>query len=134
MVALTSDEHEHYRKAQAWFHSISGEEWGACPLVEAGYIRLVSNPASGFPEGSLKRATELLAEIADRPGYRFWPVTESWASLTAPFANRIFGHRQITGAYLLGLAIKENGVLVTFDRGLRYMAGPEFRRNLLVLE
>jgi hypothetical protein len=35
---------------------------------------------------------------------------------------------------LLGLAIKEDGVLVTFDRGLKYMAGPEFSRNLLVLD
>jgi predicted nucleic acid-binding protein len=40
----------------------------------------------------------------------------------------------VTDAYLLGLAIREDGVLVTFDRGLRYMAGAEFSRNLLVLE
>jgi hypothetical protein len=25
-------------------------------------------------------------------------------------------------------------VLVTFDRGLKYLAGPQFSRNLLVLE
>jgi predicted nucleic acid-binding protein len=40
----------------------------------------------------------------------------------------------VTDAYLLGLAIKESGILVTFDRGLRYLAGSEFSRNLLVLE
>ncbi len=55
-------------------------------------------------------------------------------SLTARFAARITGHQQVTDAYFLGLAIKEDGVLVTFDRGLTYMAGPEFSRNLLVLE
>jgi hypothetical protein len=54
--------------------------------------------------------------------------------LTASFRDRIFGPQQVTDAYLLGLAIKENGVLVTFDRGLRYLAGPQFSRNLLVLE
>jgi predicted nucleic acid-binding protein len=54
--------------------------------------------------------------------------------VTARFAARISGHQQITDAYLLGLAIKEDGVLVTFDRGIKYMAGAEFSRNVLVLE
>jgi hypothetical protein len=55
---------------------------------------------------------------------------ESWVSLTAPFADRIFGHQQVTEAYLLGLAIQQDGVLVTFDRTLRYMAGPRFAQHL----
>jgi uncharacterized protein len=55
-------------------------------------------------------------------------------ALTAPFAARIRGHQQVTGAFLLGLAIREDGILVTFDRGLKYLAGQEFRRNLLVLQ
>jgi len=46
----------------------------------------------------------------------------------------LFGHQQVTDAYLLGLAVKENGVLVTFDRGIKYLAGSQFQRNLLVLE
>jgi len=40
----------------------------------------------------------------------------------------------MTDAYLLGLAIKEKGVLVTFDKGIRLMAGVEFSRNVLLLE
>jgi hypothetical protein len=40
----------------------------------------------------------------------------------------------VTDAFLLGLAIREDGELVRFDRGLKYMAGSEFRRNLSVLE
>jgi toxin-antitoxin system PIN domain toxin len=134
LVALTDDEHKHFGKAQTWFHSVRHEEWGNCPLTEAGYIRLVANPATGFPQGSLKRAIDVLSVVTDNPNHRFWPMTESWTTLTAPFADRIFGHQQVTDAYLLGLAIKENGILVTFDRGLKYLAGPQFSRNLLVLE
>jgi len=134
LVALTDDEHKHYERAQTWFHSVRDEEWGTCPLTEAGYIRLVANPATGFPEGSLKRAIDVLSVVTDHPGHRFWSMTESWTTLTAPFADRIFGHQQVTDAYLLGLAIKENGVLVTFDRALKYLAEPKFSRNLLVLE
>jgi predicted nucleic acid-binding protein len=33
------------------------------------------------------------------------------------------GHQQLTAAYLLGLAAHRHGVLATFDRGLRTLAG-----------
>jgi hypothetical protein len=62
------------------------------------------------------------------------PSELGWVDLTARFAARIYGHRQITDAYLLGMAIKENGVLVTFDKAIQYMAGTEFRENVLVLK
>jgi len=83
---------------------------------------------------TLTNSSAVLQDLIDQPGYSYWPITESWAVLTAPFAARITGHQQVTDAYLLGLAVKENGVLVTFDRGLKYLAGPEFRDNLLILE
>lgn len=137
LVALTSLEHEHHQKATQWFDSIdveNGDEWAVCPLTEAGYMRLATNQAVRLGSGDLSKAAEVLVELADGPGYGYWPISESWTSLTAPFVDRVFGHQQITDAYLLGLAIKENGVFVTFDRGLRYMAGPEFSRNLLILE
>ena len=66
--------------------------------------------------------------------YSYWEIRESWVSLTAPFSARISGHQQITDAYLLGLAIKESGALVTFDKAIKYMAGPQFADNLLILE
>jgi len=83
---------------------------------------------------TVNQAIAVLQSIQELAGYRFWPITHSWLDLTAPFASRISGHQQITDAYLLGLAIKEDGVLVTFDRGIRYMAGPKFARNVLLLQ
>lgn len=134
LIALTDTEHVHYRKAQEWFDSSDGKELGVCALTESGLVRVTTNPSARNPPHSFEKAAAVLADLARRPGYRFWPITDSWAALTAPFADRIFGHQQVTDAYLLGLAIKEDGVLVTFDRGLKYMAGAEFSRNLLVLD
>jgi uncharacterized protein len=135
LAALSSDEHEHYQRAHEWFDSLTQyDEWSVCPLTDAGYIRLAANPVTRVGQGSIRRATEVLAEIQKLPGYSFWPITQSWVTLTAPFAARIRGHQQVTDACLLGLAIQQDGVLVTFDRGLKYLAGQEFRRNLLVLE
>jgi toxin-antitoxin system PIN domain toxin len=134
VVALTDDEHEHYARAHRWISTLSGDSWGTCPLSDAGYIRLATSPAAGVGSGSFTAAVAVLADLAMRPGYCFWPITERWAELTAPFATRIFGHQQVTDAYLLGLAIKEDGILVTFDKGIRYMAGADFGRNVLVLQ
>lgn len=134
LIALSSDEHEHHGKAHQWLSSVGSDEWGNCPFTETGYVRFATNPARKARPVSFEDANAVLEEVAKWPGYRYWPATESWAAATTPFRSRIFGHQQVTDAYLLGLAIKEDGVLVTFDRGLKYLAGAEFAQNLLVLE
>jgi uncharacterized protein len=134
LAAPSSDEHEFHRKAHRWFDLLANAEWALCPVTEAGFIRLAANPATRVGPGSIERASEVLAELMAVPGYPYWPISEVWADLTAPFTARIFGHQQVTDAYLLGLAIKNDGVLVTFDRSLPYPAGPGFQRNLPVLE
>ncbi len=136
LIALTDLEHSHRQKAERWFLSKGKDDWGVCPLTEAGFIRITTNPAMKLGTITLERAIAILQSLRAHPGYHYWPITdaESWVDVTAQFASRITGHQQITDAYLLGLAIKQDGVLVTFDRGLLYLAGAQFRRNLLVLE
>lgn len=131
LIALGDEGHTHRNIAMKWFLS-PGLDWGVCAFSEAGFVRVLSNPNIG--RITLKDATQILAALESRPGYRFWPIASSWGSLVAPFSSRIFGHQQITDAYLLGLAIKENGVLVTLDKAIRTMAGPRYEKNVLVLE
>ena len=97
-------------------------------------MRVTTNPVFRPDPRTVEQAIAILQALKGYPGYWYWEINESWVTLTAPFAARISGHRQVTDAYLLGLAIKEEGVLVTFDRSLLYLAGSEFRRNLLILE
>lgn len=110
------------------------ENWGICPLTEAGFLRVTTNPAFRPGPRTLEQAIAVVQALKDHAGYSFWEIAESWVTLTAPFAARIVGHRQVTDAYLLGLAIKQKGVLVTFDAGIKYLAGAEFSKNLLVLD
>jgi toxin-antitoxin system PIN domain toxin len=134
MIALLEPGHDFFQKAQEWFKSLGRDDWGVCPLTEIGFVRITTNPSFYPGPRTHEQATSILVELANRPGYRYWPLTGSWTALTAPFAVRISGHQQVTDAYLLGLAIKEKGVLVTFDKGIRYMAGAEFSRNVLLIE
>lgn len=134
LIALTDPEHQHYRKARDWFLSMQGN-WGLCPLTEAAYIRITTNPAIHPSKRTLEQSIAILQSLKGRyDHYLYWEIKESWVSLTVPFAARFTGHQQVTDAYLLGMAIKEDGILVTFDRGLKYLAGPEFSKNLLILE
>lgn len=134
LIALTEPGHDRYRKAQEWFNSAGKGSFGVCPLTEAGFVRVTTNPAFLAGPRTFGQAVTVLQVLKELPGYWYCEIKDSWVALTAPFAGRIFGHQQVTDAYLLGLAIKQDGVLVTFDRGLRHMAGAEFGQNLLVLE
>jgi toxin-antitoxin system PIN domain toxin len=131
LMALTQPEHLFFKTATEWFNT-PGLDWGLCAFSEAGFLRLSANPNVG--KLTVEDATAILAALVKRPGYRFWPVTADWASLARPFSERVFGHRQITDAYLLGLAVKENAVLVTTDKAIRHMAGVRYSAHLLVLE
>jgi hypothetical protein len=131
LLALTDPVHIHHVLAMQWFGN-GGFNWGVCALSEAGFLRVATNPK--VQGHTLVQASAILAVFTRFPGYRFWPMPSDWGTLTAPFAHRVYGHQQITDAYLLGLAIKENGILVTLDRAFRQMAGPKYSKNVLVLE
>lgn len=131
LVALTELKHIHHGMVTNWFDA-PGLDWGLCAFTEAGFLRVAMNPKLG--SYSLEEATQVLAVLAKRPGYRFWPLATGWKALAAPFRERIYGHQQITDAYLLGLAVKESGVLVTLDKAIRHMAGPHYGKHVLVLE
>jgi hypothetical protein len=61
-------------------------------------------------------------------------TTVTLAEATQPFQEKLLGHRQVTVAYLLGLAIRNKGTLVTLDRGIAALAGDDFARYVTVLE
>jgi len=80
------------------------------------------------------QATNIVSSFSNDPNFTYWPIRTSWTSLAEPFRGRLYGHQQVTDGFLLGLAIKENGVLVTLDKAIGHLAGPRYSKNLLVLE
>jgi uncharacterized protein len=130
LVALTEPEHPHHKTITKWFET-PGLDWGLCAFSEAGFLRVTTNPKVGMH--SVQESTLVLAALASIPGYRFWTITTGWADLASPFRERVFGHQQITDAYLLGLALKEGGVLVTMDKAIQFMAGTQYSKHVLVL-
>jgi len=133
LIALVDEVHASHNKVQAWFRQLDGKHWATCPLTEAGFVRILSNPAYPAPRLDVHEAVELLSALIRLPGHRFWPADLSLGEAIAPFQHRLFGHKQVSDAYLLGLAIKHKGTLATLDRGVQALAGDEFARHLLLL-
>lgn len=131
LIALAEPKHVHHQAVMRWFNT-PGLDWGLCAFTEAGFLRVATHPIAG--SYTLAESTAVLASLTNHPGYRFWPISTGWATLAAPFQERVFGHQQITDAYLLGLAVKENGVLVTLDKAIKFLAGAAYSKNVLVLE
>jgi uncharacterized protein len=131
LIALTHEDHVHHSSSMKWFRT-PGLDWGLCAFSEAGFLRVSINQKTG--RLTLDEAAKILATLIKRVVYRFWPIAADWAVLAAPFVHRTFGHHQIADAYLLGLAVRENGILVTFDGAIRSMAGPKLSKHVLVLE
>jgi uncharacterized protein len=135
VLALAEPGTERNRSAREWLGTVDSSSCGICSLTERDFVRVFSDSAvRPQPEGLLL-ATAILGTWKGHSVFPRWPMPSEfgWVDLTARFAARIYGHRQITDAYLLGMVIKENGVLVTFDSAIQYMAGTEFRENVLVL-
>lgn len=131
LLALTMRGHEFYTIATNWFQSRGSSEFLLCPLTESGFLRLSTDPRVGNQQ--LRDAIFLLREFSTLPGFGYLPVPDSWLNLTAPFVWRLHGHKQVTDAYLLGLAVHEKAVLVTLDTRIQSWAAPEYEKHLLTL-
>jgi len=96
-------------------------------------VRIISNPAFSRDALSPPDAAALLAANLSHANHEFWPDTLQLATAIKGMELRLQGYRQITDAYLLALANRRKGVLATFDRGLRSVAGDAFGSALEVV-
>jgi toxin-antitoxin system PIN domain toxin len=131
LVALTTRSHVHHGLVKAWFYASPDLAWSLCAFAEAGFLRNATAPRSG--QITMSEATAVLKQLAQHPGYRYLPVNADWQTLCSPFFTRLYGTKQVTDAYLLGLALREDLVLVTMDKGVVHLAGTEFSKHVLVL-
>ena len=77
-------------------------------------------------------ATALLARMAQHPSYHYLPISVDWNTLCSRFFRRLYGTKQVTDAYLLGLAVREGLALVTLDKAVVHLAGDEHRESSVV--
>jgi toxin-antitoxin system PIN domain toxin len=123
LTALLWPAHEHPEVAHDWFGARAHASWATCSLTQLGFVRIVSNPAFSRDALSPVEALALLGENLAHPGHEFWADSLQVPTAVKGMESSLQGYKQLTDAYLLALAHRRKGVLATFDRGLRTVAG-----------
>ena len=133
LVALFDPDHIHHDVAHEWFAVHRSAGWATCPMTELSLVRILSNPT--YWQGAERSAAvlERLRQFRASGHHQFWRDS-------LEFTDDIFnlslvkGHRHLTDVYLLGLAVKRNGRLATFDRTIpsRAVSGADEETLLLI--
>ncbi|MFM9903248.1 MAG: TA system VapC family ribonuclease toxin [Pyrinomonadaceae bacterium] len=117
IIALHDPSHTHGELAHEWWSENSSKGWASCPISEIGFIRISSgprySPETRFTPGD---CIEMLSAFIERNDHEFWPDSVSFSHKETFSGDLIATPRQLTDIYLLALAVKNGGRLVTFDR------------------
>ena len=132
LIALFTPNHVHAQRAHSWWQENKSHGWASCPITQNGYVRITSQPS--FPYASTTAAA--LAKFKDAIGrtqHAFWTDDVSIADESIFDPAFLLGHRQVTDTYLLALAMKNGGSLVTLDRSIQLAAVKGAKAENLVI-
>ena len=134
LLALLWPRHQSHAAAHAWFGKSGQHAWASDALTQLGVLRLLTNPA--VTEGAVSAVTALgiLSGATGHAGHKFWPLDREILAGLKPLAAKVRGHPQWTDAVLLGQAVERDGVLVTFDVGVKHLATEELSGHLCILK
>lgn len=124
LLAMLWPRHIFFRPAAQWFAANHANGWATCPLTEAGFVRLYSQPAVTGIAVSVAEAMEVLEGNCAMTSHVFWPQKSSLRELLPEIRKHLIGHQQLSDALLLNLAIRNGGRLVTLDRRIEHLLGP----------
>jgi len=118
LIALAWPDHEFHKRVMTWFARSARNGWATCPITQSAFVRILSNPAFSARALSPQNALAALEINVKLPGHRFWPDDLSMSEVFQQFGKRVVGHRQVTDAYLLALALHHRAQLATLDESI----------------
>jgi uncharacterized protein len=118
LIALLDPHHVRHGDAHAWFQEHAGAGWATCPLTENGVVRVLGHQRYPGSAGSIETIANLLSILTESPHHAFWADDITILDDRRLIRSRLGSSSRLTDAYLLALAVKNAGRLVTFDRRL----------------
>jgi toxin-antitoxin system PIN domain toxin len=115
LIALHDSDHVHHTRAAQWLDAHSQSGWASTPLTQNGCLRIMSQPAYSNAQPMALLVQMLQSSTAA-------PLHALWADDISILDGHLFRHthihspKQLTDLYLLGLAVRHQGRLVTFDQ------------------
>ena len=118
LVALFDPQHSFHEAAHGWFVRNRKCGWATCPITINGCARIMSTPSYSILKMTSAEAIERLRRSCSDSDHHFWPDSVALTDESLFLQSMIRGHKNITDAYLLGLAVRNHGRLATFDRSI----------------
>jgi toxin-antitoxin system PIN domain toxin len=125
LLALAWPEHMHHQVAHVWFAANRSRRWATCPLTQLAFVRLSAQPAVVGTVVTVADAQAILNANLALTDHEFWPLDYPLTQILPEIRQRIVGHKQLTDALLLDLAIRNQAQLATFDRRIRGLLDPQ---------
>jgi len=133
LIALLDEAHPHHNTAFAWLKVNIKQGWASCPITQNGCVRIMSQAAYPGARPVVQIIERLRGALA-HSAHQFWPDDASIVDPRFVDGTRVHSARQITDTYLLALALKHGGRLVTFDSGIALSAARgATARHLVIL-
>jgi len=132
LISLHDSDHVHHQTASGWFQAHIQHGWASCPLTQNGCLRIMAQPGYSQPQ-PLAALMAMLSRSTSTPFHTFWPDDISLLDVARFNHAHIHSPRQLTDLYLLSLAIRHSGCLVSFDRRIPLSAVPGARAEHPVL-
>lgn len=124
LLALLDSAHEYHKSASSWFLRNAAGAWSTCAITENGFVRVISS--IGYPNARLTpaQAADHLGRFKKSAGrsYRFWDSAVSLADQDLFDLSVLTGSKQVSDAYLAGLAFHLKGRLATLDAKIPWQA------------
>ena len=123
LIALLDAAHIHHQRASQWLEQSLHHGWASCPLTQNGCLRIMAQPA--YPQAlPLAAVAQRLGQAAATPAHLF--IADDYSLLDADSLHwpQLLGHRQVTDANLLGLAVRHGCRFVSFDARVNLAAAP----------
>lgn len=118
LIALLDDAHIFSRRANEWLDA-APRRVATCPIVENGVLRIMSAPSySATHRATPEQIAQGLRSLAEELDHEFWADDVSMLDEAVVDFSRLHGHRQVTDAYLLALAVRHGGAIASFDTAL----------------
>ena len=131
LIALGWEGHERHREVVTWFRRNGRSGWATCALTQAGFVRVLSQPALATGATVAELALALERNLS-HPGHRLVALDFDFTEVLTCCTGGVVGHRQVTDAYLLTAAIRKGMKLLTLDRGLSTLLATDAERSLHV--
>jgi toxin-antitoxin system PIN domain toxin len=132
LIALHDANHAQHALASEWFIAHAAAGWASCPLTQNGVLRIMAHRSYSNPQ-PMSVLVAMLRASTQSAIHTFWPDDLSLLDAQHFQHARIHSPKQLTDLYLLALAVKHGGRLVSFDQRIPLTAVSDASAEHLVV-